>query len=406
MRNYETARLVAEITAGDSPVVLFGAGDVGRLAHHALTSHGVPVTVFCDGNTAKHGTFYKGVEIISPEALDGIGRDAYVFVCGNYLGPITGLLDSMGFERVYDCAELLTGVDFTGADVGMSPLLAERKAALHRRETLKARENASDVLVLKYLDVVVTEACSMKCQDCSNLMQYYTRPRHSDLDLLESAVARIMESVDRVYEFRVLGGEPFVNKHVHRVIDALLGYRTVEKVVVYTNATIVPTGRNLECLRDERVVVEITNYGHHSRKHDEMIEVLKENGVKHLSKIPVWTDSGRINYVERPAEVLDDMFRNCCVNDILTLLNGVLYRCPFSANGTNLGAIPADAADQVDLTGDLRGPELREHIKRLYARDSHLRACLYCNGRDYRTPRIEPAIQTRRPLPLVDVVHS
>ncbi|MCO6696995.1 hypothetical protein, partial [Streptomyces sp. Vc17.3-30] len=68
----------------------------------------------------------------------------------------------------------------------MSPVLMERKAALHKRETRKDREHAEDTLILKYLDVVVTEACSMKCQDCSNLMQYYTKPRHSDLELLES----------------------------------------------------------------------------------------------------------------------------------------------------------------------------------------------------------------------------
>ncbi|MEO3871117.1 4Fe-4S cluster-binding domain-containing protein [Nonomuraea sp. B12E4] len=401
MQTYVVPELVAELAATGRPVVLFGAGDLGVLAHYALTRLGVRVTCFSDGRRVKHGQTLRGLEIRAPEHLAGLPSDTCVFLCGNYLATMTARLRGMGFTDLHDCVGLLDGFDFGGSDTGMDLVFIERKVALHKRECLKAKEAGDDLLILKYLDVVVTEACSMKCQDCSNLMQYYAKPRHSDLDLLESAVDRIMAAIDGIYEFRVLGGEPFVNTRVHRVITKLTGYEQVDKVVIYTNATIVPRGDNLECLKHDKVVVEITNYGRHSRKHDELLETLQANGVVHLTKIPVWTDSGRIKYVERSAAELDDMFRNCCVNDVLTLLNGKLYRCPFSANGTNLGAIPEDSADVVDLTGDRAGAELRADLQRLYGRSTHLRACAFCNGRDYRTPRIEPAIQVRRPLPLV-----
>lgn len=397
--------MIQRLLADPRPIVLFGAGDVGVLAHHVLTRQGVPVTCFADGRASKQGTVLRGLPIHAITDLPQLADDALVFLCGNYLKTMTDRVRSAGFTRIQDCVELLDGFDFSGseADTGMSPVLAERKAALHKHETLKDREHAEDTLILKYLDVVVTEACSMKCQDCSNLMQYYAKPRHSDLDLLASAVDRIMDSVDGIYEFRVLGGEPFVNPRVHRVIEQLVAYEVVEKVVVYTNGTIVPRGANLDCLRNEKVVVEITNYGQHSKKFDALQETLATEGITHLSKIPVWTDSGRIRYVERSAEVLDDMFHNCCVNDIVTLLNGKLYRCPFSANAHNLKAVPDAPQDVIDLTGDLSGAELREHIRALYSRDTHLTACGSCAGRDYRTPQIEAAIQTRRPLPLTVV---
>ncbi|MBP3079846.1 4Fe-4S cluster-binding domain-containing protein [Streptomyces sp. CHA1] len=405
MTQYTPPPVVRSLLADPRPVVLFGAGDIGVLAHHVLTRLGVAVTCFADGRVSKQGTVLRGLPVRPVADLAELADEAYVFLCGNYLKTMTDRVRGAGFTRIQDCVDLLDGFDFSdsGADTGMSPVLMERKAALHKRETRKDREHAEDTLILKYLDVVVTEACSMKCQDCSNLMQYYTKPRHSDLDLLESAVDRIMDSVDGIYEFRVLGGEPFVNPRVHRVIEKLTAYEVVEKVVVYTNGTIVPRGANLECLRDEKVVVEITNYGEHSKKLDALEETLTAEGVTHFSKIPVWTDSGRIRYVERSAEVLDDMFRNCCVNDIVTLLNGKLYRCPFSANAHNLKAVPDAPDDVIDLTGDLSGTELREQIRALYARDTHLTACGSCAGRDYRTPQIEPAIQTRRPLPLTVV---
>ncbi|RFU86631.1 4Fe-4S cluster-binding domain-containing protein [Streptomyces triticagri] len=403
MTQYRRPPIVETILAEGRPVVLFGAGDLGVLSHYALTDMGVEIACFADGRHSKQGQVLSGLEIWSPEQLGDLPQNTHVFLCGNYLATMAARLREIGFTRIHDCVELLDGFDFTGADVGFVPSQIERKIAFHKREVHKAREQAEDTLVFKYLDVVVTEACSMKCIDCSNLMQYYTKPKHSDLDLLASAVDRIMESVDGLYEFRVLGGEPFVNPRVHRVINQLTAYAGVEKVVIYTNGTIVPRGENLECLKNEKVVVEITNYGSHSKKHDELMATLAENGIPHVSKIPVWTDSGRIKFVERSASELDDMFHNCSVNDILTLLNGKLYRCPFSANGTNLGAIPETSADVVDLTGDLKGPELREQLRGLYNRSGHLTACGFCNGRDYRTPRVEAAIQTRRPLPLTVV---
>jgi organic radical activating enzyme len=403
MEDYHTPELLAQLRCGTTPVVLFGAGDIGKLAHYALTTLGVPITAFCDGSKLKQNRLYGGTEIWPPERMDTLPRDSVVFICCNYLSSVSNLLDGFGFDRIYHCANLLDAFDFSGANIGLDPMFIERKVALHRRECMKAAERQSDALVLKYLDVVVTEACSMKCQDCSNLMQYYTRPRHSDLGLLESSVDRIMASIDRIYEFRVLGGEPFVNPRVHQVIRKLTAYGHVDKVVVYSNATIVPRGENLECLKHEKVVLDITNYGPLSTRYDQMIATLEGNGITYLTKIPEWTDSGRIRYVERTAEELDDMFANCCVNDVLTLLNGRLYRCPFSANGTNLQAIPDNEADMVDLTGDLSGERLRAGIRRLYAKSTHLTACSYCNGRDYRTRKIQPAIQTRRPLPLIPV---
>jgi len=33
---------------------------------------------------------------------------------------------------------------------------------------------------------------------------------------------------------------------------------------------------------------------------------------------------------------------DCCINDVLSLLDGVLYKCPVSAHGTNLKAFSFD----------------------------------------------------------------
>ena len=93
------------------------------------------------------------------------------------------------------------------------------------------------------------------------------------------------------------------------------------------------------------------------------------------------------------------IFSNCCNSDLVSLLHGKLYRCPFSANGVNLKAIPQNKKDEVDLTDDSIGlNELREQMKKLCFDKKYLTACSYCNGRDYDSVNIPSAVQTKKPI--------
>ena len=93
------------------------------------------------------------------------------------------------------------------------------------------------------------------------------------------------------------------------------------------------------------------------------------------------------------------MFKNCCVNDVLTLLNGKLYRCPFSANGVNLKAFASIKDDEINLSDNSIGKkELRDKIMHLSFGKKYLAACRFCNGRDYATANIPSAIQAKSKL--------
>ena len=92
------------------------------------------------------------------------------------------------------------------------------------------------LLYVKSLDVQITEKCSLGCKDCSNLMQYYSKPRDSDYKTLIKSIDRFMSCVDEIYEFRVLGGDPFMNKEMHKIIKNLSSFQKVKTIAIYTNA--------------------------------------------------------------------------------------------------------------------------------------------------------------------------
>ena len=64
-------------------------------------------------------------------------------------------------------------------------------------------------------------------------MQYYQKPIDTEQGLLFKSIDKIMNCVDQLDEFRVLGGDPFMYKKLHEVINKLVTYDNVKKVVVY-----------------------------------------------------------------------------------------------------------------------------------------------------------------------------
>ena len=382
---------------------MFGAGDIGELANYSLNRLGITVDFFCDNDTRKHGKKYLGIEVISPENLAKLNKSINIFISNNYVSLISTQLNKYGFKEIYNCAELLKKTDFSQSNEikGLQPLKIERRIEYYRNMCLKDEYSSSGILNIKSLDVQITERCSLKCTNCSNLMQYYEKPVNSDLNQLFLAIERLMSCVNKIYEFRVLGGDPFMNKELHKVIDELKKYNQVEKVIVYTNGKIVPKGLNLDCLKDKKVILDITNYGEISNKHDEIIKVLEENKIAYSTTLTtVWTDSGRIlPYQTETEEEKKKKFINCCNSDILSILHGKLYRCPFSANATNLGAVPVDKTDIIDLCDkDTPIEDLKKKIKNLTYNKDFLTACSYCNGRDYTVANIKAAEQSKKPI--------
>jgi len=398
------------------PVVLFGAGSLGKLAFFALKERGIDPNCFCDNDQKKQRKLYCGVPVIPPSELAGISRAAHVFICNNYIETVSDFLKQMGFTHVDDCVALLENTDFAKMSLEGSeetddgfehnPLEIRRLIGLHK-STLASVKTSGNYLDVKYIDVVVTERCSMKCKDCANLMQYYVNPKDSDMDLLLCSIDILMRCIDHICEFRVLGGEPFVNRQIHRVIDRLVSYDCADSVVIYTNATIIPRGENLSCLKRKKVKLDITNYVNvgESRNHDKLVKTLEAEGIAYVTHVATfWTDSGTIRHNWKTESELKTQFMNCCVGDVLNLLNGKLYRCPFSANAHNLNAIPFNPDDILELKEEAEDlPALKAKIASMRGRQGkkpYLAACAYCGGRDYSTPYVPAGVQTNKPIPI------
>ena len=388
----------------DLNIVLFGASYLGKLAKYALEHRKLSVHSFYDSDERKQEKIFCEKKILNFNQLSNLPKNTIFFVSNNYINSVTALLKQMKFNNIFNCVELCENTDFSKINMDLSEYESkyiEREIMFHKSACEKIFNTGKDILNLKCIDIVVTERCSMKCKDCSNLMQYYVDPKNAELEPLFKNLDKLMECVDWVYEFRILGGEPFMNKELYKILNKLVEYKNAGNVIIYTNATIIPKKENFEVLKNKKIELEITNYGNIlSRKHDELIKACGEANIKFRTKPPVgWTECGTLKYYERSKEELERMFDNCCMRDVPAMMYGVLYRCPFAANATNLKAIPFGEEEVVNLNNEKYDVEtLRKKIMNFNNSNKPLTACSYCGGRDYSSKAVEPGIQIKKPL--------
>ena len=249
---------------------------------------------------------------------------------------------------------------------------------------------ANDTKFVRSMDVVISERCSLKCVDCSNLMQFYESPQDISYNQILKDFDALLDRVNHIYEIRLIGGEPFMNKEIYTIINYFLANAKISKVVVYTNATIPLKADEMKGFDNSKLVFFVTDYGNLSKNTEKVKDVLDEVNVAYRAVPPEnWTDSAKIGKHSRSEIENQDIFDKCCGKNLYTLMYGKIYRCPFTANAERLKAIPDEKDNSVLVTAD------SSEISSFLYGTKYTPACDHCNGRSYDSPEIVAAIQTK-----------
>ena len=151
----------------------------------------------------------------------------------------------------------------------------------------------------------------------------------------------------------------------------------------------------------------ISNYGTLSRNLTPLLALLDAQGIGYERKdVDYWTRCSSFAHHARTPEERKRIYYECCAKDLVNLVQGRLSPCPFIANAMQLGAIPDEPADYVDLfaTDDISA--LRHDVQAKLRRRSCFRSCDWCAGRPAvafvrEEDKIPPHEQVKEPLPFV-----
>ena len=368
--------------------VIYGFGIAGKWA----VSHFDEVVAFVDTDMKKSGDDFLGISVEGPSYLDTLDySETQVVVSVVDIMDVVPILEKKG---VKNWVPLSSFIDLE------SPLVngtGESDSFLsYSLQTVKACQEAylsADALFIRSVDLVITEKCTLKCKDCANLMQFFVSPKNIDHDLIMAGILALAKSCRSINEVRLIGGEPFVNKEIYKIIERLLEIENISSIVIYTNGMVPLKREYLPLLKNSKIQFSVTDYADIGVDISATKTFLEEMDISHRVHPPEhWTDSGRIEDFRRTPEELEALFAKCCGKNLFTLVEDRLYRCPFAANADSLGAVPEDDRNSVSVNGT------KTELRRYLSETKFLPACNYCVGRSFDAPEIIPAVQVRTPL--------
>lgn len=376
-------------------IVIYGTADMQFAVTYCLNKLGIHVNEYSNRYGGKKASYYNISLRELVEYTENLDNVIVLFAVSSGVRMELEKLNEAGIKTIYSTRNLWNVVDFQDTKAAEEYRYFEQKCrnSVFFEDTVRYPNK----LYVKSVDAVVSERCSLKCEGCSNLMQYYKKPQNIDVDMLCTKLDVLLDKVDELLELRILGGEPFVNPDFVKIIERYNDNPKIWGIGIYSNATIFPEEKVREHLKASKVVMRFSDYDELSRQLGKWIDWCVNNKVPYtVSRMDLWQDCGKLERHNYNKYELKDIYGNCECRNVPTVIYDKLFNCPYAANAANLGAMYKDEMDKdyLVINEQLTAEEIDDF---LYNRE-YLEACRYCNGRNIKRASIEPHIQTKKVL--------
>lgn len=267
-----------------------------------------------------------------------------------------------------------------------SPYLLVRHIARGKGDTpthVLVPEQAHEVL--DYTEMFITSYCNLKCRFCSASIPYYYNKYHIDIDFLIRQMDAYLDAIYGVERFRILGGEPFLHPHLAEIIEHLLASDKVHSIHIITNGAIVPRNeRVLELLKNDRVWLDVSNYGPVSDKVPELEEMERAGLLRlNIDTVTHWFMPNHVYDDQGLApDVVAERFHSC-PDFCHVLRDGKFFSCGEAFHIANIPNSPMRAGvDYVDLFDDTMPIEQKRQmmIDVAFKRLPTMVGCNHCGG--------------------------
>lgn len=270
---------------------------------------------------------------------------------------------------------------------------------------------------LPYLELVLTTKCTMRCESCNNLMQYFEPQKQyaSTLQGLKESLEALFKRVDSVQRLRIIGGEPLLFKELPELVEYLENTKEIYTFDILTNATIDFSDELIKTMKqsDKLRKVSISDYTKSPNlkvklKQKEIIQKLEKNKIAwSFNTTDSWYDIEKIYKRNRSKEEIIANRRACgmsCVslmsaegirneegklkeNAHALAPKGAIFVCPVASSLSRLKGLEEFEGDFINLEDE------KQRFFDFYAQD-FFKACDYCHDWSKPIKQIPIAIQS------------
>lgn len=362
-------------------IFLWGAGKVGTVVAHVLEMQGYEILGFVDSDLTKTGTKVYGYKVFAPEEYYALNENTVTIVSCAFPSVIT-LLEEKGI-KAYSPHSLLLDFDFEGYRGELTPKFLARLVDNAIRNYAMFFKKGR---LIERLFFVITEKCTLKCKNCDAYMPYHHRPKQTSYDEVVRNYNAILDVCGYVDSIDVLGGEPLLHPDLDMVLEYLISDKRCGTISVISNGTIIPNPKVVKCLKNEKCIFRLSDYGKLSKHKDVIIDLLEREQIRYeITNYQYWDEIPRVGLVNETEQQLNLKFATCTGNAMYVKGNMACY-CTFlsALYGVDFGpgkeAFPNYNSNVVMLDkGAETKRELVKYISNLHERKA-IDACKYCPG--------------------------
>jgi MoaA/NifB/PqqE/SkfB family radical SAM enzyme len=263
-----------------------------------------------------------------------------------------------------------------------------------------------------YLGIVTTAHCSLKCKHCiGDMPEIKEKEQYSfTYEEYKKYLDNLLVNITNLKLARILGGEPLLNKGIHKILEYTLLQDKITAVFLVTNATIKLNERTINVLKKfpQKATVDISNYSSNKEilnrlKIQEIIEQCKKNEIKiNCPESYLWNPVSSVKYQKRTDKENKKYYRLCasiCVGMHKTP-DGRAGIFPCLRAGTiflrKIGN-QKEGNDYFLLDHQIEKKEIMNFHK-----FANFDACRYCNFLEDIRTSVTPALQKNCPPSLAD----
>jgi len=198
--------IIDEIKDSQLPVIIFGAGAAGQVLLQAAQDKDIDVNCFCDDNIGKKGKIVQGIKIYHTSEIKDMYPDANILISAADIHDMIDHLCKIGYNknRLHSAVPFLKDYDmstFGGLENNNEEDNTKGFVKFAVDCTVACQEGfgTPDKVFMRSVDIVITEKCSMKCRDCSNLMQFFENPINYDANDMTEAINLVSAYADEIH---------------------------------------------------------------------------------------------------------------------------------------------------------------------------------------------------------------
>lgn len=248
---------------------------------------------------------------------------------------------------------------------------------------------------LDKFSLIILTRCNLRCRLCCEYIPQNMPFPDMTVDEEKKILDAAFHVVDHIKVLHLTGGgEPFLHTKLPELVEGAMEYSgQFDCLMLFTNCTVPISEHLMETLvkYKEKLLVQVSQYGLFPEREQKILQSLLDNGVRcktvkyygEEQDFGGWVDFGSWSSQGNSPENLTKRFRGCAVTSAMhgnwRTRDGKVHWCSRSQRGMELGLIPDEPEDYVDLFDSTSRDEKQEKFQKI-SEKIYLSACDHCSG--------------------------